>query len=190
MWGAARRHDPTHQQRPGHYLRPLHCNQDLGEPMARIDYIRWPSGKLIGFAIMVKPPDPPQHPRISMIGWPGCPRHPRSNLEIIGALMPWPIGTDDRQNPQEWERDIFPLDPEIAPAVRVLVNAGVETFESCSGCDGHAFPEPTVRFHGGQGEGMRVLGIALQHGLKVSALRRYWSIQDGEPHGPHWEITL
>jgi hypothetical protein len=106
--------------------------------------------------------------------------------------LTWPIGTDDRHTVQEWERASLdmPLDPEIAPAVRVLVNAGVETFESCSGCPGHAFKEPTVRFHGEQAEGFRVLGIALQHGLKVTALRRYWSIQDGEPHGPHWEITF
>lgn len=106
-------------------------------------------------------------------------------------ILTWPVGTDDRQNIQEWEKSLhLPLDADIAPAVRVLVNAGVETFESCSGCAGHAFKEPIVRFHGGQGEGMRVLGIALQHGLKPSALRRYWSVQDGEPHGHHWEITL
>jgi hypothetical protein len=105
--------------------------------------------------------------------------------------MTWPIGTDDRHNVQDWEKGLpLPLDPEIAPTVRVLVNAGVETFESCSGRAGHAFTEPTVRFHGGQGEGMRVLGIALQHGLKVTALRRYWQILDGEPHGPHWEMTF
>ena len=106
--------------------------------------------------------------------------------------MTWPIGTDDRNNIQDWEKASLdlPLDPEIAPAVRVLVNAGVETFESCSGCPGHAFKEPTIRFHGEQAEGFRVLGIALQHGLKVTALRRYWSIQDREPHGPHWEITF
>lgn len=104
--------------------------------------------------------------------------------------MPWPIGTDDRNNPQAWENVSYPLDSGIAPAVRVLVNCGVETFESCEGGKGHCFPEPTVRFHGGQGEGMRALGIALQHGLKPTAVRRYWSIEDGEPHGPHWEMTF
>jgi hypothetical protein len=41
-----------------------------------------------------------------------------------------------------------PLDPGIAPAVLVLRDAGVETFESCEGGEGHSYPEPTVRFHG------------------------------------------
>jgi hypothetical protein len=32
--------------------------------------------------------------------------------------------------------------------------------------------------------------VALQHGLRVLDLRRIWSIQDGEPNGPYWEITF
>ena len=74
--------------------------------------------------------------------------------------------------------------------MRVLWENGVETFESCEGGNGHPFPEPTVRFHGGQAEGFRALSIAIQHGLKVSALRRYYAVIDGEPHGPHWEMTF
>lgn len=35
------------------------------------------------------------------------------------------------------------LDDGIREAVRVLAQAGVETFESCQGGDGHAYPEPT-----------------------------------------------
>ncbi len=105
--------------------------------------------------------------------------------------MTWDIGTDDRQNVQEWERSLdLPLDATIAPAVRVLVNARIETFESCSGEDGHAFCEPTVRFHGDHSEGFRALAVALQHGLPVMSLRRCWQIQDGEPHGPKWEMTF
>ena len=72
----------------------------------------------------------------------------------------------------------------------MLRDNGVETFESCQGGQGHPFPEPTVRFHGEAGEGMRALGIALQHGLRVTALRRYWSIIDGEAVGPYWEMTF
>jgi hypothetical protein len=34
------------------------------------------------------------------------------------------------------------LDPGIAPYVDVLDAAGVETFESCEGGDGHAFRNP------------------------------------------------
>jgi hypothetical protein len=82
------------------------------------------------------------------------------------------------------------LDKGILPIVRVLRENGVETFESCEGGEGHAFFEPTVRFHGGHAEGFRALSIALQHGLKVCELRRYYSIEDGEPVGPHWEMTF
>jgi len=57
------------------------------------------------------------------------------------------------------------LDAGIRVAVRCLRGAGIETFESCEGGDGHAYPEPTVRFHGERGEGFRALGIALAAGL-------------------------
>ena len=82
------------------------------------------------------------------------------------------------------------LDEGIRSIVQILVQNGVETFESCQGGKGHAFYEPTVRFHGGHAEGFRVLSIALQHGLKVCELRRYYSVEDGEPVGPHWEMTF
>jgi len=82
------------------------------------------------------------------------------------------------------------IDAGIRRAVRVLWENGVETTESCEGGRGHSFSEPTVRFCGGQAEGFRALGIALQHGLKVAELRRYWSIEDGEPVGPYWEMTF
>ncbi len=83
-----------------------------------------------------------------------------------------------------------PLDPGIEQAVLILRDAGVETFESCEGGAGHAFLEPTVRFYGQHAEGYRALGVALQHGLPVSELRRYWTILDGEPVGPNWEMTF
>jgi hypothetical protein len=82
------------------------------------------------------------------------------------------------------------LDAGILPIVKILRDNGVETFESCQGGEGHAFFEPTVRFHGGHAEGFRALSIALQHGLGVCELRRYYSIEDGEPVGPHWEMTF
>jgi hypothetical protein len=86
--------------------------------------------------------------------------------------------------------DFGALDSKIRPIVRTLHKHGVETFESCEGGDGHAFYEPTVRFHGGQPEGFRALAVALQNGLKVSELRRYYSLIDGEPVGPYWEMTF
>lgn len=82
------------------------------------------------------------------------------------------------------------LDAGIAPAVEVLRAAGVETFESCEGGDGHAFSEPTVRFHGERPEGFRALAAAMQNGLPVSELRRVWPVIDGEPTGPWWELTF
>lgn len=51
------------------------------------------------------------------------------------------------------------LDPAIRDAVRILADAGIETFESCQGGEGHAYPEPTVRFHGERGEGFKALAI-------------------------------
>jgi len=82
------------------------------------------------------------------------------------------------------------LDHGIRHVVEILVSNGVETFESCEGGEGHAFYEPTVRFHGSQAEGFRALAVALQHGLGVCELRRYYSIEDGVPVGPHWEMTF
>lgn len=83
-----------------------------------------------------------------------------------------------------------PLDAGIAAAVAILVAAGVETFESCEGGTGHAFPVPTVRFHGYRAEGFRALAAAVDAGLPVVSLRRVWDVIDGEPTGPHWEMTF
>ena len=67
---------------------------------------------------------------------------------------------------------------------------GVETFESCEGGAGHAFPVPTIRFAGQREEGFRVLALALERGFPVRAIRRYWAVIDGEPCGPDWEIVF
>ena len=83
-----------------------------------------------------------------------------------------------------------PLDSGISDAVERLNAVGIETFESCEGGRGHAYPEPTIRFHGEQPEGLRALAAALEKGLGVTALRRVWTIQDGEPTGPWWEMTF
>jgi hypothetical protein len=83
-----------------------------------------------------------------------------------------------------------PLDRGIAAAVQALGAAGVETFESCEGGHGHAYPEPTVRFHGNQQEGFRAFAAAMDAGLKVAELRRVWPILDQEPTGPWWELTF
>lgn len=83
-----------------------------------------------------------------------------------------------------------PLDKGILRAVEILNQFGIETFESCEGGPGHAYPEPTVRFHGQREEIFRALSICLQHDLPVRAVRRTWPLSDGEPTGPHGEITF
>lgn len=88
------------------------------------------------------------------------------------------------------ERIGLELDPGIAPFVEILQRWGIETFESCEAADGHCFAEPTIRFHGGKGEGFRAIGIAMQHGLPVSELRLTWAIEDGQPTGPKWALTF
>lgn len=83
-----------------------------------------------------------------------------------------------------------PLDAGIRDEVEALQEAGIETFESCQGGKGHTYPEPTVRFHGGIGEGYRALGVAIDAGLRVQALRRVWPVIDKEATGPCWELTF
>lgn len=83
-----------------------------------------------------------------------------------------------------------PLDPGIAPFVRALLEQDVETFESCEGGPGHAYAEPTIRFHGDRAEGFRALAVAQRADLPVAALRRAWPVLDDEPTGPWWELVF
>lgn len=82
------------------------------------------------------------------------------------------------------------IDPGILKAVEILQGAGIETFESCEGGSGHAFPEPTVRFYGTPAAGPRALAACMDHGLPIMALRRVWYIENNEPTGPNWELTF
>lgn len=83
-----------------------------------------------------------------------------------------------------------PLDPGIERAVHVLLDNGIETYESCQGGEGHASPYPVVRFYGERYEGLRALSVALMFDLPVFALHRRWVVQDGEPTGPNWELQF
>lgn len=83
------------------------------------------------------------------------------------------------------------IDPGIRKAVEVLQGAQIETFESCEGSTGHAYPEPTVAFYGTLEAGWRAVAVCIAHGLPVLSLRRVWDLLDGnEPTGPHWEVTF
>jgi hypothetical protein len=82
------------------------------------------------------------------------------------------------------------VDPGIRDAVLLLRSEGVETFESCEGGDGHAFPEPTIRFHGDAWAGYRAFAVAMQHQLPVAHLRRVYDVVEAQLEGPWWEITF
>ena len=83
-----------------------------------------------------------------------------------------------------------PLDAGIRKYVEILHAAGIETYESCEGGQGHAYAEPAVRFHGSQSVGFKAFNVAREHGLPVHALRRVWIVIDGEPTGPTWEMIF
>lgn len=85
---------------------------------------------------------------------------------------------------------IPPLDEGIREAVEILAKNGIETYESCQGGEGHAYPEPTIRFEGDMSEGPKAVSIALAHGLRVASLRRAWAVSDKMLHGPWWEMTF
>lgn len=62
----------------------------------------------------------------------------------------------------------FPLDKGIKNSVQILNRNGAETFGSCQGGSGHAYPKPTVRFHDDCSEGFNAYSIAISNDLKVS----------------------
>lgn len=99
--------------------------------------------------------------------------------------------------PDQWEG----LDPGIRQIVIILAENGVETCQSCAASgpfgvgskapdEKHAYSEPTVEFRGQWSAGWHALRVAFDHGLPVYELRRVWSVQDGEPVGPHWAMTF
>lgn len=101
---------------------------------------------------------------------------------------------DSRERP-EWSARSFELDldPGIAVAVHLLMDHGIETYESCQGGPGHmggAGEWPAVRFYGAQHEGFRALAVAGMYGLPVYALNRVWRVENGEPTGPNWELVF
>jgi hypothetical protein len=83
-----------------------------------------------------------------------------------------------------------PLDAGIERAVQLLVSAGIATYESCEGGEGHSFPEPTVRFRGNHAEALRAVATILDHDLPIDALRKVWWVTRGELEGPWWEVTF
>lgn len=109
----------------------------------------------------------------------------RSSAGALGKATP-PV---ERMRSKGLELDM-PLDEGIAEAVHILREAGVETIESCEGGEGHAFPEPTIRFAGNPGEGARAYSVAITFGLPVKSIGRVWDVVSGELSGPWWEIVF
>jgi|ERR1700691_510381 len=83
------------------------------------------------------------------------------------------------------------IDAGIRQAVKRLQEAGIETYESCEGSNGHSYTEPTVAFYGDSRTGLRAVAVCLDYGLPVLSLRRTWDVlNSNELTGPHWEITF
>jgi hypothetical protein len=82
------------------------------------------------------------------------------------------------------------LDPGIERECLTLWDNGIETVQSCQGGQDHAYPEPTVEFLGGPGEGFRAYAIAVELGLRPHQIRRVWKVMDGEIRECLWAMTF
>ena len=92
-----------------------------------------------------------------------------------------------------WDQ-IEGLDPLIAPYVRALQEAGIETVESCQSTEGHLGGNPDkypwIRFVGGAGAGYKALGVALDRGWRVATLTREWRVLDCAITEVTWYLRL
>lgn len=79
-------------------------------------------------------------------------------------------------------REIEHLDVGIAPAVRILLNHGFKTFESCEGGEGHAFHDPIIRFFGSEFDLIRAFEICEAHKLNIYEARRVFRKGDIYDH--------
>lgn len=104
-----------------------------------------------------------------------------------------------------WAAEIcpgHPIDIGIVRAVKLLRDAGFETFEACEGGGDHAYSEPTVRFEGSEECGRRALAVLAAHGLPIMRLSRTWDYYElthrypDDPAAgtrtlaPFWEVTF
>lgn len=85
--------------------------------------------------------------------------------------------------------DYTMLDPGIREAVRVLNEAGIGTWQSCEGGDGHAFPEPTICIVGGfPNAGERAVAALRAAGYYPYQLSLVFTAPEFDD--PRYQITL
>jgi hypothetical protein len=69
------------------------------------------------------------------------------------------------------------LDEQIKPIVELLRKYGFNTYESCQGGEGHAFPQPTIRFEGDEFDLIRAYELCEHFGYRPSEVSRvYWKV--------------
>ena len=108
----------------------------------------------------------------------GRPTIPTENQKRRG-ITPFAEIRDDR------------LDCGISGVVEMLWGVDIDTYESCEGGEGHSYTRPAVRFRGSMADGFLALSRALELGLPVWELRRFWFVnENNEPEGPDWELSF
>jgi hypothetical protein len=104
-------------------------------------------------------------------------------------------------SPGDWTEDdlkrfareidkLVPIDLGIVRAVKLLRDAGFTTIESCEGGEGHAYPEPTVKFDASPAAGWKAIGELMTYGLPIRQFGEMWSFTYGRPTGPRWYVTF
>ena len=84
---------------------------------------------------------------------------------------------------QEDKELLDSLDPGIRNAVRMLREANVSTTQSCEGGEGHSSVYPFIHFSGGPGEGYRVMNMAINTGLPITRIGRFWYTHTQQRNG-------
>lgn len=65
-------------------------------------------------------------------------------------------------------------DELIRPAVKIMLEHGFLTSESCQGGKGHSFPEPTICFEGTEFDLIIAYELCTHYKLNVSSVRRIY----------------
>ena len=77
------------------------------------------------------------------------------------------------------------VDEIIKPAVKIMLEHGFHTFESCQGGEGHSFTEPTIRFNGTEFDLIIAYELCKHYKLNVSCVRRVY--EKNPVYNDKWE---